>query len=561
MSKRRLAGVGVTPRADVGTAYWYDRSPEVSQDSGDYDPAEQRERFESAQEQVNDELAAERERVAARIGEEEAAVFDAHQQFLTDPEIEAPIEAAIEDGNSAEQAVQAGFAEGIEQFEAMEGMMAERADDLRDIRDRLLRVLTGADDTADIPSGSIVLAQRLTPSDTVSFDLDDVAGIATERGGRSSHAAIIARSIGLPAVVGLGEGLADLAGERVAVDGNEGVLIVDPDEQTIEAIESAKQEPVRHEQVSTTDGRPIEVAANVTTPETAEHAAEQGADGIGLFRSELLFFDRKAPPDEAEQYEQYRAVREQFDADERVIVRTLDIGGDKPIEYLDLDPEENGFLGVRGIRLSLDEHRDLFETQLRAILRATAGGNDDASLAMMFPMVTTVEELDEAISLVEDVAAQLDDEGVEYAVPELGVMVETPAAVEMAAELAARVSFLSIGTNDLTGYTMATQRDIDSVADLHDPLQPAVLRAIDRTVKRGHDGDAWVGMCGEMAGEPELTELLVGLGLDELSASAVTVPEIKARISEIDSEQARELADRVLAAEQRKEVEEILGRS
>ncbi len=558
MGERRLTGVGVTPRAGVGTAYWYDRSPEVNQDGEDCDPAEQQQRFESAQEQVSEELAAERERVAERIGEEEAAVFDAHQQFLTDPEIKTPIKAAIDEGKSAEQAVQTGFGEGIEQFEAMEGMMAERADDLRDIRDRLLRVLTGSTDTAAIPSGSIVLAERLTPSDTVSFDLDDVAGIATERGGRSSHAAIIARSIGLPAVVGLGEDLVDLAGERVAVDGSEGVLIVDPDEKTIDAIEGAAQESVRHEQVSTADGRPIEVAANVTTPETASHAAEQGADGIGLFRSEMLFLDRNAPPDEAEQYEHYQAAREQFETGERVIVRTLDIGGDKPIEYLDLDPEENGFLGVRGIRLSLGEHRDLFETQLRAILRATAGGDDDASLAMMFPMVTAVEELDEALELVETVAAELDDEGSEYAVPELGVMVETPAAVEMAAELASRVSFLSIGTNDLTGYTMATQRDIDSVADLHDPLQPAVLRAIDRTVKRGHDGDAWVGMCGEMAGEPELTELLVGIGLDELSASAVTVPEIKAQISEIDSEQARELAGRVLAAERQKEVEELL---
>jgi len=239
------------------------------------------------------------------------------------------------------------------------------------------------------------------------------------------------------------------------------------------------------------------------------------------------------------------------------VVRTLDIGGDKPIDYLDLDPEENGFLGARGIRLSLEEHADLFESQLRALLRVAAT-DAGAGLAVMFPLVSTVEELEAALDRVDSVAADLDSEGVDYGVPELGVMIETPASTYLADAFAERVDFLSIGTNDLTQYIQSAQRDLDRMTDYQDPLAPAVLRAVDRTVEAGHDGGAWVGMCGEMAGDPDLTELLIGLGLDELSMSAVTIPDVKSRVREVDTDDAEALAESVLAVDTLAEVRDHL---
>jgi len=568
----RIAGVGVTPRSAVGEGVWYDPSPgdgpaedadetprtdETATAGESRSPQQERERFERARAAVDEALAAQRERVADRIGEEEAAVFEAHRQFLADPEIESPVEVAIEGGATAGAAVESAFGSAIEQFEGMDGMMADRADDLRDVRDRLLRELRGDDGgLGEVPAGAVVLAERLTPSDTVALDPDRVAGVVTETGGRTSHAAILARSMGLPAVVGVGRSLRTFDGEEVVVDGAAEAVIVDPDPTTVEQAGSEASAPVRHERVTTGDGRQIEVAANVGRPDAAADAAEQGADGVGLFRSEFLFLDRAAPPDEDEQLRTYRQAREVFDAGERVIVRTLDLGGDKPVEYLDLDPTENGFLGARGIRLSLAEHADLFETQLRALLRAAAG--EGAVLSVMFPMVTTVEELTAAQERLDAAAAALDEEGVDYGRPEVGVMIETPAAVELAEALAERAAFLSVGTNDLAGYVTAAGRDLDRVADLRDPLQPAVLSALARTVEAGHAGDAWVGICGEMAGDPDLTELLVGLGVDELSASPIAVPELKAAVEDISTAEAERLADRALAAETREEVQEAL---
>jgi len=451
--------------------------------------------------------------------------------------------------------------------------MAERADDLRDVRNRLLRVLTGADrtDLGSLPEGSVVLAELLTPSDTAQLDPDAITGIATVKGGRTAHAAIIARSLGIPAVVGIGETLGEIVdGDEVVVDGEEGVVIADPSDDSRQRAAESTQTPVISEAVSTADGTDIEIAANLGTPVEAAPAVDKGADGVGLFRTEFLFQDRSAPPDEDEQFEAYHSVCETFaegvdsdadgvdtDHDPRIVVRTLDVGGDKPIDYLDLAADENGFLGARGIRLSLDEHADLFEVQLRALLRVAAT-DAGSGLAVMFPLVSTVEELEAALERLEAVADDLDAEGEAYAIPELGVMVETPASTYLADAFAKRVDFLSIGTNDLTQYIQSAQRDLDRMTDYQDPLAPAVLRAVDRTVRAGHDGGAWVGMCGEMAGDPDLTELLVGLGLDELSMSAVTIPDVKSRIQEVDTAAAEELAASVLAAETLAEVRALL---
>ena len=567
MTARQFEGIGATPTIGLGTARWY-RPVDVSDlgeppDPEAVDADTERERFDVAQDTAANELEAEREQTCERVGDSEAKVFDAHLQFLRDPQIEAGVDEALDEGLPAPHAVNTAFEGPIAQFEGMDSMMAERADDLRDIRDRLLRLLTDSarTDLGALPDDSVVLAELLTPSDTAQLDPEAIAGIATIKGGRTAHAAIIARSLGIPAVVGVGETLDEIDdGTELVVDGEVGVVIADPDESTRTRAKQSSQTPVVDEAVSTSDGTAIEVAANLGTPVEAQPAVDQGADGVGLFRTEFLFQDRSAAPDETEQYEAYLEVCETFSeaVDEpRIVVRTLDVGGDKPIDYLDLDPDQNGFLGARGIRLSLDEHADLFESQLRALLRVAAT-DAGAGLAVMFPLVSTVEELEAALDVVDSVADELDSEGVEYAMPELGVMVETPASTYLADAFAERVDFLSIGTNDLTQYIQSAQRDLDRMSDYQDPLAPAVLRAVDRTVRAGHEGGAWVGMCGEMAGDPELTELLVGLGLDELSMSAVTVPDVKSEVREIETDEAEALADSVVAVDTLAEVRELL---
>ncbi|PSP36636.1 phosphoenolpyruvate--protein phosphotransferase [Halobacteriales archaeon QH_10_70_21] len=562
---RTVTGIGSTPLSGVGIARWYRPDAELTlperPPTDQVDAEAQRARVEAARDAVRDALERARDRTEERVGEEEAAIFDAHQQFLDDPQLVGDIEDAIAAGTPAPHAVVEGFDEAIATVEGMDGPMADRADDLRDVRDRLLRELLDVEsvDLSTLPTGTVLLAERLTPSDTAGLDPGAVAGIATARGGRTSHAAIIARSLAIPAVVGAGEALLGIPeGSEVLVDGEAGEVVVDPGERRRREAGGADA-PVRAERVTTADGRGIEVAANVGSIAELDPAAARGADGVGLFRTEFLFLDRGDPPTEDEQYEAVTEALASF-PDGRVVVRTLDIGGDKAVPYLDLPAESNPFLGRRGVRLSLDEHADLFGVQLRALLRAAAS-EEGADLAVMFPMVTRIEEVEAALDRVESVADALEDEDIEYAVPDLGAMVETPAAVSLAGELAARLDFLSIGTNDLTQYVMAADRENDAVADLHDPLHPAVLRAIDRTVRGADDGDAPVGMCGEIAGDPALTELLVGLGLDELSMSAVTVPAVKQRVADTDTETAGKLAAEALDCSTRGTVRDVLDLS
>ena len=562
-SGRVHEGIGVVPLAGAGTAVRYDPDADLTlPDPSDPERVEerkQRERVERAVERTLENLRAERTRTAERVGEEQAQIFDTHLQFVRDPQIEGGIDEVIADGLPAEHAVDRAFAEAIEQFESAGGIPTERTDDLREVRNRLLRHLLDVEptDLSDLPPESVVVAERLGPADTAQLDPDRVAGFVTATGGRTSHAAIMARSLGIPAVVGVDglDGIPDAA--TLAVDGEAGEVVVDPSPGRLERVrEVDRAVDVRHEPVSTADGRSIEVAANVGTATEAPGAQKQGADGVGLFRTEFLFLEGERPPSEDEQHEAFVDVLETFEGN-RVVVRTLDVGGDKPVPYLDVDAGSNPFLGVRGVRLSPDERPDLFDTQLRALLRAAAT-DVGAGLAVMFPLVSTVEELDAILDRVKTVAARLDGEGVPRRIPELGVMVETPASVFLAGEFAARVDFLSVGTNDLTQYVMAADRDDERVAHLHDPRHPAVLRALDRTVRAGREAGAWVGMCGEMAGDPELTELLVGLGFDELSMSGVTIPEVKARVVEVDTEEATALAERALAAETYPEVERLL---
>ena len=558
---RRLSGVGATRATGTGTVVWHESEPELGDPpaADAVDPDAETERFESARDAARGAIRAERERAAEQLDDGEAAVFDAHVQFLQDPQLAEAVGARIESGLPAEHAVDRAFAEFVGRFEGTGGRTAERADDLRDVRDRLLRELVGGDrgDLADLPAGSVVLAERLTPSDTARLDPDRVAGFATVTGGRTAHAAIFARSLGLPAVVGVGEGLHDVAaGTEVVVDGTEGEVVVDPDAATREAAGGDERVEIRAAPVTTAEGTPIEVAANVGRRADLAAAADHGADGVGLFRTEFLFLDRASPPDEGEQYEAYREALATF-SDGRVVVRTLDVGGDKPVEYLDPADDENPFLGERGIRRSLGPDADVFETQLRALLRAAAtdaGGR----LSVMLPLVTTVEEVVAAREAMESVAAALDAAGEAYAIPEFGVMIETPAAALLADPLVDHVDFVSVGTNDLAQYVMAAARGNRRVADLADPRQPGVLRAIRRAVAATEGTDVWAGVCGEMAGDPEMTPLLVGLGVDELSVAPAAVPRVKRAVSEVRDDAARDLAERALAAETREEVVAVL---
>ncbi|AGN02045.1 phosphoenolpyruvate-protein phosphotransferase [Salinarchaeum sp. Harcht-Bsk1] len=569
---RTFEGVGATPLSGVGTARWSDPPlPEFEHESDD--PERERERFEDARDAARAAIQTERERAAEHLGEEEAGILDAHRQFLDDPQIESSVETAIEAGHTAEAAVETAFDDPIEQYEESGGRLAERADDLRDVRDRLLRTLADVDavDLSALPEGTVLLAERLAPSDAARLDPDRVAGLATVVGGRTAHAAIVARALGIPAVVGVGDDLREVEdGEQLVVDGDVGTVVVDADEATLTAAKRGREVDVIAEPVETADGHPIEVAANVGRPVELEGAVANGADGVGLYRTEFLYVDRSTPPDEDEQFEAYRNALDAF-PDRRIVIRTADVGGDKPIPYLDLPEEPNPFLGVRGVRRSLGPDGDLFETQLRALLRAAgdaAAGdgspNDAASdestgaLAVMFPMVTELRELEAVLERIAAVEDDLGDAGEPVARPELGVMIETPAAVRMAPELAEHLDFLSIGTNDLTQYVMAADRDNEQVASLHDPLHPPVVRAIRATIEGGHENDAWVGMCGEMAGDPSVTELLLGLGLDEFSASAVTIPQVKAKVQQTTLEDAEALAERVLDAATREEVQAIL---
>lgn len=563
MSEQRINGTGVTPLSGAGTAVWY--TPEETIELPDAtdiavaEPSAEKERFEQARDEARTALQTERETVAENVGEDEAKIFDAHRQFLDDPQLEQRIENGIEQGQAAERAVNEAFQEQIEEFETMDGRMAERADDLRDVRDRLLRRLLGEEriDLRSLPDGSVVLAERLTPSDTAQLDPENVAGFATVAGGRTSHAAIFARSLALPAAVGVGDQLREVPeGTEVLIEGDTGDIVVNPSEATRQATETGMDAEITDGVVTTDDGTHIEVAANIGTPAEIDPAVDRGADGIGLFRTEFLFLDRESPPDEAEQLDVYTEALEAF-PDGRVIFRTLDIGGDKPIPYLDLPEEDNPFLGERGIRRSLGNDADLFETQLRALLRA-AGSDVGGEVAIMLPLVTTVGEIRSTREHIDTVAADLESEGVPYAEPELGVMVETPAAALKAEALAQHVDFFSIGTNDLTQYVMAAERGNEVVAELGDYRQPAVLRAIRLTVEGAAGNDCWVGMCGEMAGDPALTELLVGLGLDELSMSAVTVPAVKTAVQDIDTQDAQALASQALSATTKTDIIDLI---
>lgn len=483
----------------------------------------------------------------------QAAIMEAHHAMVNDPGLAANMYDKAGQGIAAPQAALAAAEEFAALFDTMpDAYLRERADDVRDIGRRLARLLAGgahieAEDTEPV----VVCAQELAPSVAAGMS-EKVCGVILGQGSTTSHAVIIAKARGIPAVTGLG-GAIDclLPGTVVIVDGSTGQVILEPTAARLAEYRSqAEAEAARKRQdgemaalaAVTLGGRKLQLAANIGSPADMAAALRQGAEGVGLFRSEFLFLGRDTPPDEEEQFAAYQAVAAQC-GKHLCIVRTLDVGGDKPLQYLHIAKEENPFLGWRAIRISL-EQPELFITQLKAILRAGVFGN----VAIMLPMIISAAEITAAKACLQQAAAQLIDEGKPFAtkVP-LGIMIETPAAAVTARELAAECDFFSIGTNDLVQYTLAVDRGNPAVSPLYSHFHPAVLKLIDGIVKAGHERGIWVGMCGEMAGDPLAAPLLAAMGLDELSMSAPAIPRVKAVIRTLHDRQIEELLSKALS--------------
>ncbi len=524
------------------------------------DPEREHERLLDAIATARAELLQLHQDVAKRSGKAGAAIFLAHAEFLADPDLLQGAGRRIDEGQSAGWAWQEVIEEQASGLEKLDDpLLAGRATDLRDVGTRVLRPLAGAvEEGPSLPKEpAILLTDDLTPSDAAVLDPECVLGFCTARGGPTSHSAIIARSLGIPAVVGAGPAVLNQPeGTTAVLDGDNGVLYIDPSEEDLQAARQAQsslfdlrdaETRTRYEPALTTDGIRIEVVANTGLSKEAAQAVEAGGEGIGLMRSEFLFLERDTPPSEDEQYRAYREAVEALQG-LPIIIRTLDIGGDKEVPYLHLAPEENPFLGLRGIRLCL-AHPELFKTQLRAILRASAHG----PVKIMYPMIATLADLHAALAITEQVRQEVGAERLE-----LGIMIEVPSAVIMAPELAELIDFFSIGTNDLTQYVLAMDRGHPLLARQADGLHPAVLRMIDLTVKAASAKGKWVGVCGGVAGDPLGAVILIGLGVTELSVSIPSIAAIKARIRTVPMRDARELARRALACGSAEEVRALV---
>ncbi len=536
----RLTGVAASEGIAIGPAFAYvpgDLKPERENISEDV-VGEELESFRNAVKAVVRKLSETADGLRESGGEGEAGIFDAHVEMAEDPELHSGVEERVRDLQSPEAAVISVGEEFAEMFAATEDeYLSARAEDVRDVAYQIAAEIMGGEDAGIemLDKPSVVLARNLAPSDTVNIPKGMALGFVIAEGSRTSHVSIMARSMGLPAVVGVGRALEEaLAAEVVALDGAEGYAVVDPDPATISsfeekqkniAAEAALLKEYKHGQVRTREGRRIEVVANIGSAQEAEGALERGAEGVGLFRTEFLFMERPELPTEEEQYEAYRKVVKSF-GEKPVIIRTLDVGGDKDLPGVDQPEEENPFLGWRGIRMSLDTP-ELFKPQLRAILRAATHGN----LKIMFPMVVDADELRAAKKVLEECRRELENEGSRFDEVEIGVMVETPAAAICAADIAPEVSFFSIGTNDLVQYTLAADRGNERLRRLQSADHPAVLSLIGRTCEAAREAGIWVGVCGEAAGEPAMVPKLIELGVTELSMSAPAIPRVKKIIS------------------------------
>ncbi len=530
-----IKGIKVIDKISIGRAFLYLPSEIKIVPEKDTSPLEEKKKlFKEALKKTREEIEDLYNKLKDKY-KNEAEIFRAHLLILEDPDILERVEKYLNEGYSLPYAVKISFEESAKIIESLkDDYFKQRANDIKDVCDRVIRNILNKPKPvlSCLPYPAIVVAEDLTPSDTAALDRENVLGFATDKGSLTSHTAILAEALGIPAVVGLKEVTKCVKnGDVLILDGEKGIVIVDPDEETLERYRKRKEKIEKEEKlldkvkflpIFTKTGKRIEISANIGRPEEADMAIKSGAEGIGLFRTEFLFLDRREPPSEEEQFKAYKSVIEKF-KDKPVIIRTLDIGGDKQIPYLNLEKELNPFLGVRAIRLCL-KRKDLFKTQLKAILRAGVFGN----VKIMYPMIAVKDEIVEANNILEEVKKELKKEGKEFKENiEVGIMIEIPSAALMADELIKYVDFFSIGTNDLIQYTFAADRTNENVSYLYRPLSDAILNLIKMTIDASHKYGKWTGVCGEMAGDTKAIPELIKLGIDELSMTPQKIPKAK----------------------------------
>jgi len=555
-----LLGVACSPGLAVGQVFQV-RHEVIAVDERGSDVDTERRQLSRAMETAKGQLSALRAQLHAKADPAKAAIFAAHEELIEDPDLLEIVESAIAKGKSAAFAWKKAVTTHADRLASLRNpLLAQRANDLRDVGLRVLYILTGTTVKAsDYPPNTILIAEDLTPSDTAALDRSRVMGFCTTRGGATSHVAILARSLGLPALAGTEPAALEIAnGTNVVLDGNKGTLRLNPapDEMTRIRSAQARAEERRkedlahaHEPAITRDGKRIEVVANIGGLKDAKQVVDFGGEGVGLLRSEFLFMERNSAPTEEEQFEAYKAIAQAIGNSRPLIIRTLDVGGDKPLAYLPIPKEDNPFLGQRGVRAALDRP-DILRAQLRAILRSASFGK----VNVMFPMISTLEELREVKAILAEEAARL---GV-GSIP-TGIMVEVPAAAVMASQFAREADFFSIGTNDLTQYTLAMDRGHPKLAPQVDGLSPGVLHLIAHTVKGAHAAGRWVGVCGGIASDPHGVPILIGLGVDELSISIPAIPAIKGQIRTLHLDECRQLAEKALASESAAEVRALVS--
>ena len=549
-------GTGASAGIGIGKAAILREEKLVIENTGIEDAEAEKERFKSAVEQSIADVSALADDMASRIGEKEAEILNGHLMLLQDPMLTGEIENQIDnDKVCSEFAVETVCNMYADMFASMDDeLMQQRAADMRDIKTRMQKILLGVQsvDVSLLPAGTILMAEDLTPSVTAGINPDNVAGIVTELGGRTSHSAILSRALEIPAVVAASGILSEVKdGDELILDGESGEIFVNPGSDLIAEYEKRRDAYLQEKEElkqyigtssTTVDGVTVEIAANIGKPEDVDRVLAYDGEGIGLFRTEFLFMDRNEMPTEDEQFEAYKKVAVAMKG-KPVIIRTLDIGGDKEIPYMGLKKDENPFLGYRAIRFCLDRKDDIYRPQLKALLRASAFGN----IKIMVPMVTCIEEYREAKELVADIGKELDEAGIAYNKEiQVGIMVETAAASLMADVFAKEVDFFSIGTNDLTQYTMSVDRGNDKVSYLYSTFNPAVLRSIRHIIECGRREGIRVGMCGEAARDPLMIPLLLAFGLNEFSMSASAILKARKYITGYSVEELKAVAEQAM---------------
>lgn len=549
-------GTGASAGIGIGKAAILREEKLVIENTGIEDAEAEKERFKSAVEQSIADVSALADDMASRIGENEAEILNGHLMLLQDPMLTGEIENQIDnDKVCSEFAVETVCNMYADMFASMDDeLMQQRAADMRDIKTRMQKILLGVQsvDVSLLPAGTILMAEDLTPSVTAGINPDNVAGIVTELGGRTSHSAILSRALEIPAVVAASGILSEVKdGDELILDGESGEIFVNPGSDLIAEYEKRRDAYLQEKEElkqyigtssTTVDGVTVEIAANIGKPEDVDRVLAYDGEGIGLFRTEFLFMDRNEMPTEDEQFEAYKKVAVAMKG-KPVIIRTLDIGGDKEIPYMGLKKDENPFLGYRAIRFCLDRKDDIYRPQLKALLRASAFGN----IKIMVPMVTCIEEYREAKELVADIGKELDEAGIAYNKEiQVGIMVETAAASLMADVFAKEVDFFSIGTNDLTQYTMSVDRGNDKVSYLYSTFNPAVLRSIRHIIECGRREGIMVGMCGEAASDPLMIPLLLAFGLNEFSMSASAILKARKYITGYSVEELKAVAEQAM---------------